>query len=349
MTIEVFISAVLMLIYVFSNFRLTRLICKQRTDKRITEILIYGVPLILTEVLLFKSYSYENSSLLFPYIILSLLQYGILFLYQKNILKNLVVFVETIGIDYILATAFLLLSKHDINTADWLLFFLLLVPVKLIVILLLESAFRLREKEHISVQMQIIEHQMKIMEQSQEQIRFLKHDLKNHLLHMNQLLKDNENDELRNYLNETVQHIEVSQEFVHSGNRNIDSLLNYKLMSAHQIGTEIKTETRIPNELLLSEFDLNVILGNLLDNALEALKYSDVKHLTVSLRYDSGVMYILVQNTCNGEPSAVSVKGAGHGIGLHSVRNTIEKYHGVLKTDYQDNTFTTTVMLYLDC
>ena len=231
---------------------------------------------------------------------------------------------------------------------DWQAFFWLLAPVKLIAVLMLESANRRREKDRIALQMQMYRHQMEIMEQSQAQIRFLKHDMKNHLLHMNQLLLEQDTEKLRQYMQETTHHLELSQEFVSSGNHDIDSLLNYKLMSAQQLGAEIVTDMRIPADTQNPAFDINVILGNLLDNALEALKECENRRITVSMRYESGIIYIVIQNTCKGEPPAVSVKGAGHGLGLHSVRRTLEAYHGELKTNYENNLFTAAVMMYLN-
>lgn len=240
------------------------------------------------------------------------------------------------------------MSNRDLVAVDWEFFFWLLSPVKLIAVLMLESAFRRREKDRINLQMQMYQHQMEIMEQSQEQIRFLRHDMKNHLLHMNHLLLEHDTDKLLQYIKETEEHLDIPQEYVRSGNRDIDSLLNYKLMTAKQLGAEIVMDMKVPAELQISSFDLNVILGNLLDNALDALNRCDDRRLTVSLRYEAGLLYILVQNTCKGEPPAMSVKGAGHGLGLHSIRRTLEAYHGDLKTDYNNNLFTSAVMLYLN-
>lgn len=346
---EFLIYAVALLLYVSANFRLTRLIHSRPKYRKRLEIFAYVGCFILCAVVLYKQLSDPHHNLIAPYLTVMLCQYGILFLYQRTWKQNLRDMLKLFAGDILLAELFVMVSGRDFSDADWEIFLPLYSIFKLIAALLSESAMRRREKDRIAVQMRMYQHQMEIMEQSQEQIRFLRHDMKNHLLHMNRLLLEHDTETLREYVQETAAHLDTPQEFVRSGNRDIDSLLNYKLLTAQQLGAEIMTDVKIPVEMQIPAFDLNVILGNLLDNALDALKVCDNRRLTVSLRYDAGLLYILVENTCAGEPPAVSVKGAGHGLGLHSVRRTLEHYHGELKTDYRDRMFTASAMLYLDC
>lgn len=347
--IETLLSVLFLLIYVFANFRLARLISPQRTLKWKTELLAYALSFLLCAALIAANRTeYSSAYVIIPHLLLAVLQFGILYLYRRDLKQNLLGILKLFAADFLAAELYVLLSNRSIEHMDWQTFFWLLAPVKLIAVLMLESANRRREKDRIALQMQMYRHQMEIMEQSQAQIRFLKHDMKNHLLHMNQLLMEQDTEKLRQYMHETTQHLALSQEYVSSGNHDIDSLLNYKLMSAQQLGTEIVTDMRIPADTQIPAFDINVILGNLLDNALEALKECENRRMTVSMRYESGILYIVIQNTCKGAPPAVSVKGAGHGLGLHSVRRTLEAYHGELKTNYENQLFTAAVMMYLN-
>lgn len=347
--IETLLSVLFLLIYVFANFRLARLISPQRTLKWKTELLAYALSFLLCAALIAANRTeYSSAYVIIPHLLFAVLQFGILYLYRRDLKQNLLGLLKLFAADFLAAELYVLLSDRSIEHMDWQTFFWLLAPVKLIAVLMLESANRRREKDRIALQMQMYRHQMEIMEQSQAQIRFLKHDMKNHLLHMNQLLMEQDTEKLRQYMQETTQHLALAQEFVSSGNHDIDSLLNYKLMSAQQLGTEIVTDMRIPADTQIPAFDINVILGNLLDNALEALKECENRRMTVSMRYESGILYIVIQNTCKGAPPAVSVKGAGHGLGLHSIRRTLEAYYGELKTNYENHLFTVAVMMYLN-
>lgn len=209
------------------------------------------------------------------------------------------------------------------------------------------TAVRRREQARSELQAEMYNHQLAIMQESQSQIELVRHDMKNHLLHVRQLAARGDTAALCDYLQQTDAQLSHTQMFVSTGNSDLDMLLNFKLLRIQQLGAEITTNVQIPADMCFSAFDSSIIFGNLLDNAAEALQQTDNRKIRLALRYDAGMLYILVQNTCAGEPPAASQKGAGHGLGLHSVRRTIEAYSGELKTSYHDHVFTAAVILYL--
>ncbi len=342
---EFLVLSIALLLYVFANFRLTRLLYGAAKNGQLMETLAHIGCAVLGEWILYFQLCHDHH-LLWGLVPLFVCQFAILFLYERSLRKNLLTLLKLFGGDCMYIAVWIL-AEGSFETIDHELLFLTLCGAKLVLTLLAESHYRRREKERLSHQMELYRHQMELMEQSQAQIRFLRHDMKNHLLHMHQLLHEHDDKRLNDYLQETAAHLSVSHEFVRSGNRDIDSLLNYKLLTAKQLGTEITTDIAIPLDLQITSFDVNVILGNLLDNAIEALQNCEDRRLLISLRYDAGILSILLQNTCMQEPPAFSVKGQGHGLGLHSVRHALEHYHGQLKTDYHDQVFTASAVLYL--
>lgn len=337
--------SIALLLYVFAAFRLSRLLYGAAQKGQLVEILAHIGCAVLGEWILYFQLCHHQYLLWVPAAVL-VYQFPILFLYECSLRKNLLTLLKLFGGDWLYIVVWIL-ANDPAEHIDHELLFLTLCGAKLVLTLLAESHYRRREKERISHQMELYRHQMELMEQSQAQIRFLRHDMKNHLLHMHRLLLEHDDERLNQYLQETAAHLSVSHEFVRSGNRDIDSLLNYKLLTAKQLGTEITTDIAIPSDLQITSFDVNVILGNLLDNAMEALQECEERRLLLSLRYDAGLLSILLQNTCMQKPPAFSVKGQGHGLGLHSVRHALEHYHGQLKTDYQDHVFTASAVLYI--
>lgn len=339
------VFSIALLLYIFANFRLTRLLNGESPKGKIREAIAYISCIVLGEVIILYQLCHAQY-LLWVFISVFVCHFPILFLYEPSLRKNTLTLLKLFGGDLVYIVIWIL-AEGSFDNTDHELLFLTLCGAKLVLTLLAESYYRRCEKERISHQMELYSHQMKLMEQSQAQIRFLRHDMKNHLLHIQHLLMEHDDERLKNYLQETTARLSVSNEFVRSGNRDIDSLLNYKLLIAKQLGTEIKTDIAIPSDLNISSFDVNVILGNLLDNAIEALQNCKERRLLISLRYDAGILSILLQNTCIQKPPAFSVKGQGHGLGLHSVRHALEHYHGQLKTDYQEHIFTASALLYL--
>ena len=234
-----------------------------------------------------------------------------------------------------------------------------------ILLLMLETGFYLflsmyqkqsdqREQALTAQQAKAYRNQLDILADSQEKIRFLRHDMKNHLQQMRLLLEQNRLSELQSYIQTSEAALTNVHEYSRTGNRDIDSLLNYKCAAAEQLGAAVAVDAAVPGALPVEPFDLVVILGNLADNAITALRGAPEKILRISLRYDKNILFLSVQNSCaeppefaGGRPVRKQPDDSAHGIGLNSVGNALEKYHGSLKFSYEDALFTATAMLYL--
>ena len=86
--------------------------------------------------------------------------------------------------------------------------------------------------------------------------------------------------------------MEGEEETVSSGNETIDSIINYYLRDARELGTEICTDIQIPETLEFPVFDINVILGNLLENAVDALRNCRERKLAVRMKLDRGILLV---------------------------------------------------------
>ena len=133
-----------------------------------------------------------------------------------------------------------------------------------------------------------------------------------------------------------------TKEFSQTGNLAVDALVNYKYLLAVQKNIEMQVEICIPEELNVDTADLCIILGNLLDNAIEAAeKCEKEKRIRLKILYGNRNIRIEIANTFDGEIHRMengmymtSKKDAKrHGIGLQSVQKSIDKYKGKLETD----------------
>lgn len=105
---------------------------------------------------------------------------------------------------------------------------------------------------------------------------------------------------------------------------------------------------------MVAEVDLNVILGNLLDNAAEAIERADEKYLELQMRYDRNVLYISIYNSYDGKVE-LDKKGKlltrkarkeEHGIGLESVELVLGKYGGKMRLSRENCIFKVDLMLF---
>ena len=116
----------------------------------------------------------------------------------------------------------------------------------------------------------------------------------------------------------------------------------------------VETKISIPQQLRLRSFDLNVLLGNLLDNAIDASMQTEEKKLNITIKLDKGVLFLHIGNSCqriaDGRSSfweTTKEDNVNHGIGLKNVRRIVEKYHGDLAFQCENNFMETDVMMYV--
>ncbi len=146
--------------------------------------------------------------------------------------------------------------------------------------------------------------------------------------------------------------INNSKEHAKSGNSEIDSLINYKmdLAEKHNINSEVYLA--IPHKLNINPFDLSIVIGNLLDNAIEAALKSENKFINISVELDRNVLYISISNSYDGKLKLTNNKlettkdNENHGVGISSVQKSIEKYNGTMNIHYDGQVFYVDALMY---
>lgn len=195
--------------------------------------------------------------------------------------------------------------------------------------------------------------QLEIINQSQENLKEFRHNVKNHVLSLKTLIENNENSAAIDYLDSVFKSIDCLDEYSKSGNSEIDGILNYKLNKAAACGIKIDIDINVPEKLNIRPFDLSVVLGNLLDNAIEAACKCEEKFIKLSSELDRNVLYISISNSFDGKLNYDSGKLAtikedkeNHGMGLSSVQRSLEKYNGAMELCHKGNVFYTDVLIY---
>lgn len=220
--------------------------------------------------------------------------------------------------------------------------------------ILMQNFIHLRQRDIYRQQTDHYRNQLEVITESQGRMRALRHDMRNHILHLIAQLRQGNDEEALTYLKSMEEELLNPGEHAKTGNREIDSLLNYKLEKAGKVLKEVECSILVPTEFLSKSFDINVILGNLLDNAIEAAQDSERKWLKLVMRADRGVLLIYVANSFGEEPRRKgsrflsTKKDSGeHGIGLQNVRRMVERLHGEIDFRQEGEVFSVDVMLYM--
>ncbi|MBB3072382.1 sensor histidine kinase regulating citrate/malate metabolism [Paenibacillus baekrokdamisoli] len=189
-----------------------------------------------------------------------------------------------------------------------------------------------------------------------KQMRGWRHDYHNHIQTMKAHLALGQTDELDEYLSNLDTDLSAVDTVIQTGNVMIDAILNSKLSLIATKNISVNTKATVPSKLRISEIDLCIIIGNLLDNAMEAC----LKQTTRSdrfIRVYIGILkeqlYISVSNSVGGEviksgKTFLSTKdSATHGFGLMRVDRITDKYNGYVNRQNEEGVFATEVMLPL--
>jgi len=196
---------------------------------------------------------------------------------------------------------------------------------------------------------------LKGVEQQYQRTRELWHDLKNHIKILEILAGEERFEELTDYLDSFKRDVERRMIPTKTGCAAVDALLGDKLYQAGKQGTKMTLQLCDLSEMRLQSVDLCVILGNLLDNAIEACaRIPGERCISLRLKQEEDFYYLRVVNTAE-KPvikgqQYVSGKenrdnGVGHGLGLRSAERLAHQYGGSLVTDYSDGAFTVVVRL----
>lgn len=190
-----------------------------------------------------------------------------------------------------------------------------------------------------------------ILEQQNLNLREYAHDAKNHLSAIKNL---NSNPEIEKHISKMIESLAVYSKVSHSGNHTLDVIINKYVTECKINDINFDFDVRNNNLSQIESYDLVTILGNLLDNAVEAAEKSKQKQVYLETDFKNDISVIIVSNSSdnvpklNGDlPITTKENKQLHGIGLKSVSRTLKNYSGGIDFDYDNISkyFIVTVMV----
>lgn len=170
-----------------------------------------------------------------------------------------------------------------------------------------------------------------------QQTRSFRHDIRNHLSVLSQLLNANETDSARQYLSHLTETSDELSIWVQTGNAPVDALLGSKLSLASQAGITTECEMKIPAFLGVSDMDWCILLANGIDNAIKAtcLLPPEERKLLIYGKQKGNFFLLTLENSC----SPHLLQPPKEGIGLSNIRAVMKKYDGTTKIHLEQGTF----------
>ncbi|MBR4164332.1 MAG: GHKL domain-containing protein [Solobacterium sp.] len=185
--------------------------------------------------------------------------------------------------------------------------------------------------------------------QKEKEIRRMKHDLINQLSIINGYLEVDEADKAREYIQNNIEELEKITLIKHTGYTAIDAIVSNKITKAKEDGIQVRSMIRLDKIDTNMEYDIAIILGNLLDNAIENIG-TDKKEIELKLIQKDSIQ-ITVTNTTDKEKTDLKTRKKdveNHGIGLNTVELIANRHNGFTVVDLKNKVFSITVILYTD-
>ncbi len=214
------------------------------------------------------------------------------------------------------------------------------------------------DKSTFRYQSDLLEKHCEEVQNMYRQTRGWRHDYHNHIQTMKAHLAMGNLEELDKYLNELDTDLTTVDTVIKTGNVMIDAILNSKISLAKNRNITVDAKAIVPKELVssISEVDLSLIIGNLMDNAMEAcMKIDDENRRFIRVYIDilKGQLYIYVINSAIGKMKRAgniymsTKEGKYHGFGLMRIDKVVDRYNGYLERQDEEGVFATEVMLPL--
>ena len=223
--------------------------------------------------------------------------------------------------------------------------FVFVSSIALLFAVVLLARHQALEQEHQMADMREIYYQG--IRREQEQVRRLRHDMRNHLTALSGLLEAGESSRAADYVHRLQQASGPAGSGHFTDNETVNIVLAAKARDMAQAGLEADISVSLPEKLPVADPDLCALFGNALDNAAEAAQDAPDKRVTVRARADKGLLMLRVRNAYTGErqqtPDGLFATSKAdrraHGLGLRGMREIAARYGGTLETTAQDGVF----------
>lgn len=189
----------------------------------------------------------------------------------------------------------------------------------------------------------------------EDQVRRLRHDLRNHLTALQGLLARGQTKAADDYLKQLLDSAALHGRRRLCENETADIVLSAKAQAMEQAGVNARFRVSLPKELPLAPTDLCALLGNALDNALEAARRTPEGWVSVRARADKGLLMLRVENSAPGLPvrekngrfATNKADKSAHGFGLAGMEEIARRCGGTLEAKAEEGRFALTVCIPL--
>lgn len=327
------------------------------------ELIAAGIIMLITDLDISNSYEQGFYRLGIMIISQTMILYLYLFIKYKMKLENIFIANKSY---YMLITAILSFNIISLTIIIWMYgnikfvnsdgnFHMLLITICITALSILEfllfskifnNAKKEAEKDKLLYQYKIENKHYAQINELLDEMRIIKHNLKNSLIIMDAYNKSEQHEKLQKYIDELLANTNVFVVPQIDKENIITSFLNYKAEQANSCGIKVKVENNLTKHINIDKTDICQVIGNIMDNAIEANEKNGEKYVKISL-YDSDT-YLIIKSENPASTQLVKKDNVilttkkdakNHGLGIKSIQKIAEKYDGSLDIEIEQDIF----------
>ena len=178
------------------------------------------------------------------------------------------------------------------------------------------------------------------------EMRGYKHDFHHHLQTLKGYIQLGEYDRANAYIDELDQKLQSVDTLLKTGNVSLDAILSAKIAQAKTDDITVTVKANVPDKLTITDVELSIIIGNLLDNAIEACKTVEKdRFIRLYITLKGKMLYFSMLNSAGEKQKKLGTlfatkKDGVHGFGLRRAESIIEAHGGWCKYNSESGAFT---------
>ncbi len=217
--------------------------------------------------------------------------------------------------------------------------------------------FRFFETYSSQIQLRILveraryeEENYKILQNNEDELRALKHDMKNHVMMLREYLEKQNPETALAHLRNMEQIIECIDSVVYTGNPTVDAAINIGSRKAQAESIKFSVQIAGKAEIKIEPSDICSVLGNAIDNAIDACAFCTSKYIYIELKIIKDILHIHIENPTviadtNNFSFTTKKDKRNHGYGMKIMKKIVEKYQGSMSHEAKNGVFYLDIML----
>ena len=325
-------------------------------DNVVVSIISYALKIptveIYQEMSLYRVLEIISSKIMLLFVVIAMNKF---FSKRRTLQRNYLIALFTITTIMFIITVlitFIDIKNNAVNSIVSILFFTVMLILLMIIFFgtfkLTEYYENQEELKLTTLKNQMLEKSMSETEQTFMLWKKSMHDYKHNIANLMSLANNNDIEGIKQYLQSENKLLSKKLFYYKTGNDTVDTILNIKQRAAESKGITFIITAEIPDNCIVKSAHFASILGNLLDNAIEASIDEESPFVEVKIKPVKSYLMIVVSNKCtksNIELKTTKSDKQLHGIGINSVKQTVKEYKGTFLTDHTDGIFNAEIMI----